>query len=308
MSSQLPDSARQVIISVNPKSGARSRRNLAEQLGQRLTDSDFEVHLLSDIQQVQQLSEQFLNEKTLRCVVAAGGDGTVGLLVNRLPERTPIAILPLGTENLLAKHFGLTADPAALADAISTGRVAAIDVGSANGQLFLVMVSCGFDAEVVRRMHANRKGHINHFSYALPMLKTIAKYKYPQIRVACEGSPDAQGAWAFVFNVPRYALNLQFAPASNPQDGQLDLCTFGAGKLFRGLFYLYKIVCGKHEALQDTQQRQSATMHFEAVEADVEIPFQIDGDPGGFLPLTVNTLSGRLPLIVPADWQAKDSE
>ena len=299
MTSQVPESARHVIISINPKSGARNRRNLAEDLGQRLTDSGFSVHLLSDIQKVQQLTQQFLSEDNLRCVVAAGGDGTVGLLVNQLPETTPIAILPLGTENLLAKHFGLTADPISVANAISAGRVACIDVGSANGQLFLVMVSCGFDAAVVRRLHSNRKRHIKHSSYIVPILKTIAKYRYPSIRVSAEGHAEAQGAWAFVFNVPRYALNLQFTPDANPQDGRLDLCTFRAGKLFRGLFYLYKLIRGKHQALADTEFRQSATMHFEA---DVEVPFQVDGDPGGYLPLTVTTLPGRLPLIVPPNW------
>ena len=43
----------------------------------------------------------------LRGVVAAGGDGTVAEIVNRVPDGVPVTVLPLGTENLLAKYLGI---------------------------------------------------------------------------------------------------------------------------------------------------------------------------------------------------------
>ena len=55
-----------------------------------------------------------------RCLVAVGGDGTVSALVNEQPK-LPITMLPAGTENLAAQHFGLKRDPAKLAQTIAPG-------------------------------------------------------------------------------------------------------------------------------------------------------------------------------------------
>jgi diacylglycerol kinase family enzyme len=37
------------------------------------------------------------------------------------------------------------------------------------------------------------------------------------------------------------------------------------------------------------------------VDSEEEVPYQLDGDPGGVLPLEIEALPGRLTLVVPAD-------
>ena len=64
----------------------------------------------------------------LRGLVAAGGDGTVADLVNRFPD-VPLAILPLGTENLLARHVGIACDGRLVAEMIARGETRRIDLG-----------------------------------------------------------------------------------------------------------------------------------------------------------------------------------
>ena len=53
-----------------------------------------------------------------RCLVAVGGDGTVSALLNEHPG-VPLTVLPAGTENLVARHFGLRKDPDELARTIA---------------------------------------------------------------------------------------------------------------------------------------------------------------------------------------------
>ena len=89
----------------------------------------------------------------------------------------------MGTENLLAKYLRLGQDPNQIAEMVVAGRVRQLDVGSVNGRLFLIMLSCGFDAEVVRRLHEDRSGNIHHFSYAKPIIDAIRTYEYPPLRV-----------------------------------------------------------------------------------------------------------------------------
>ena len=288
-----------VVISMNPKSGATDQRAVVEKLTASLTEHGFEVLLLTDIAEMIAAAGRHFGGR-LRCVVAAGGDGTISLLANELPENTPLAILPLGTENLLAKYLGVSADPTALANMIVAGNCRQLDVGSANGKLFLVMASCGFDADVVHRLHSNRQGHIRHWSYAKPIVSAIRKYKYPKIRISFDSDDSHQMAvspcWAFIFNVPRYAMNLPIAAEANPEDGMLDLCTFRGGSLFRGLFYLVSVLLRRHK-----HWTNSKTYHFTklTMESDGEVPYQLDGDPGGTLPLTIEIVKGGVTLIVP---------
>ena len=92
-----------------------------------------------------------------RCLVAAGGDGTVAALVNECPG-VPITVLPTGTENLFARHFGLSRRPERLAATIADGGVARIDLGLNGSRRFALMAGIGFDADVVTRHHVNRVG------------------------------------------------------------------------------------------------------------------------------------------------------
>src|SRR5262245_15831432 len=220
---------------------------------------------------------------------------------------TPLLVFPLGTENLLAKFLELTADPLQCARLISQGLVAPLDAGEASGQIFTLMAGCGFDAEVVRRLHEERTGNIHHFSYARPIFDAIRQYEYPELRVYCaaaDGSGDDWGEpikarWAFVINLPRYAGGLSFAPDASGTDGLLDVCTFKEGSLWHALLYLGGVMLGQHESMQDFVRVKTGRLR---IKSDGPVPYQLDGDPGGELPVEIRVLPKRLNLIVSRAW------
>ncbi|MCA9134286.1 MAG: hypothetical protein KDA45_14055, partial [Planctomycetales bacterium] len=223
----------QVLIAANPKSGSVSSRQRVADLRQALTDRGFGCHVCHSLEQVQQESLRLQQGGCLRAVVSAGGDGTADALTNLLPSHLPLLVFPLGTENLLAKYLGIHGDVRQACDILQADQRLAIDVGRANGQLFLVMLSCGFDAEVVRQMHARRTGHINRWSYTRPIYSALRNYRFQQLRfetdapqAASEHWPLDAAAWLFVFNIPRYAASLNFCPQADPCDGLLDVCLF----------------------------------------------------------------------------------
>ncbi len=306
----IPTAARRVIISMNPKSGAASGLKIVEQLKSVLIQRGMSVDVLTTIDEVKELVDSLSLTGELRTVVAAGGDGTVSLLVNQLPTLTPIAILPLGTENLLGKYLGATIDPHKTAETIMSGKSIRLDAGRANGRRFLVMASCGFDAEVVKRLHAGRTGHIRHWSYADPIIKTILNYQYPRLQIRIRGKRMEAGLiearWAFIFNVPRYAMNLPILSEADPSDGQLDLCTFQQGSLLRGLYYLMSIMFQRHRYLNEAQFCKFEELIIEPVETDNPVPFQIDGDPGGLLPLSISVEPNCFRVLVSEAWIAQN--
>lgn len=293
---------RGVVIGFNPGSGSGDRRAKVERLAGLLADQGLDVQLTTEIGQAADWAIAGHNAGSLRAFVAVGGDGTVRTMAELLPAGLPIVIHPLGTENLLARHLGIDRSESAVVASVLRGEDRWLDAGQANGQLFLVMASCGFDADVVHRTHGRRKGHIQRWNYLLPALESIWNYPYAPLHVSVgEGETLRPARWAFVFNVPRYALNMPIVHDADPEDGLLDVCTFRRGSLLPGLAYIATIFLRRHRAWTTTQLVRSASILIESPEP---VPYQLDGDPGGWLPLRLQALPGRVRFLVAPKQQA----
>lgn len=298
----MEEAARSVVVAVNPKSGATDSRAIVDQLVRRLHEAGLEPEPISDIQEIIRRSAELRAANRLRAVVAAGGDGTVSMLANQLERGTPIAVMPLGTENLMAKFLQVTPSVEQVAQIISAGRTVKLDAGRANGKLFLVVASCGFDADVVTRLHAARTGHIRHWSYAMPVLAAVRRYKYPKLRIFIDGdSVKLTTRWAFVFNVPRYAMNLPISSDARANDGLLDLCTFGVRSLVEGIAALAAVLLRRHRNLSETKALRFKNLR---MESEHTVPYQLDGDPGGVLPLEITVDPGCLTMMVDETWNS----
>lgn len=233
-----------------------------------------------------------------RCVVAVGGDGTVSALINEQPK-VPITVLPAGTENLAAQHLRLGRNPALLAQTISAGQVARMDVGCAAGRRFMLMTGFGFDGDVVTRHHHSRmtrSGKVkptHRAAYVEPILRASLFYRFPPISVAVADTGAEEvlnGTTVFVFNLPRYALGLPFAPQARQDDGLLDLVVFRDPGPFQALYYLWRVLRGTHLDHPGVFHRRVRRVRVTSHEA---VPAQLDGDPAGFLPAAAKGCSGR---------------
>ena len=305
MGGEISVSAASILIAANPKSGASSGLGKVGLLNEQLVAAGYQVEICDTLELLASRSQQLFTQNCLKAVVAAGGDGTAAAVANLIPVGVPMSIFPLGTENLLAKQLGLTSDVQRTVQAIRGGKTCKLDAGLANGRLFLVMLSCGFDAQVVQQVHSARRGHIRRWTYFKPIWDAVRSYRYPLIDIELDSNPDAEpvessrrysAAWLFVFNIPRYAANLAFCPQASGSDGRLDLCSFAQGGSLRGIGYFFQLWLGRHQRLTDFQHRQASRVR---LSSSGSVPYQVDGDPGGELPLVIEVLPGRLTLLVP---------
>ena len=107
-------------------------------------------------------------------VLASGGDGTVTACAEGVAgSGVPLGVLPAGTGNLLARNLGLplTLDQA-LAVAL-TGRDRGLDVGHANGHLFVAMAGIGFDAMLLDSTGEPLKKRLGWVAYAVSALRHL---------------------------------------------------------------------------------------------------------------------------------------
>jgi diacylglycerol kinase family enzyme len=184
-----------------------------------------------------------------------------------------------------------------------------MDAGSANGRIFLLMAGCGFDAHVVAEAHRLRQqvgvGRYSYWTYVKPILNAIRSYQYPEIRVYWDNAvadPESEATgtgtvrWVFACNLPLYGWGLPLAREADATDGVLDVRAFRHGSLWHGLRYLAAAQFGWQRRLPDCVVARATTLQ---VTAEQPVPYQLDGDPGGWLPLDIEVLAKRLTLVVP---------
>lgn len=318
-----PGSAR-ILIFTSPKAGSGVGREQIPRLESLLCELGVEVKVVHEVEELRQLVSEGKSFGVETIVVAAGGDGTLSLACatlflddensneNELPlsesdsasrtrsqcESCQVMVLPmpLGTENLLARHFGQLADAAEVLNTIRYGQLFKLDAGSANGKPFLIMATCGFDAEVVREMHQRRQGHINRFSYFVPIFNALLRYRFPKLSLTVDGRDMGKCCWVMSFNLPKYGGGLEIEPNALGDDGLLDVIVFERGSIVSGLRYVAGIWTGRHLEAEDVTRLRGSSIR---VEASKPVAYQLDGDFGGHLPLEITTLPAAVPLLIP---------
>jgi diacylglycerol kinase (ATP) len=303
-------------IAANAASGRGRGRSAVARLAAELERLGVEARIAWTLEGRKELvdasAEPASGPDRCRCLVAAGGDGTVAALINERPT-VPIAVVPAGTENLFARHFGFVRDARRAAERIVEGRSVSLDLGLAGDRRFALMAGFGFDADVVSRHHAARVGQsglprtTHRAAYVEPVLRSSFGYRFPLLTIAAEDTDGREetlaGTTAFVFNLPRYALGLPFAPLARGDDGWLDLVVFREPGAFRALHYLWLVVRGLHLDRPGITHRRVRRV---TIEAAATVPVQLDGDPGGEVepgsvePWTIEVLPLAVEVIAPS--------
>ncbi|MEM9416295.1 MAG: diacylglycerol kinase family protein [Planctomycetota bacterium] len=305
MSEPLP-----VLITANPFSGKGKNRERVAALSAALQTHGIEAEAVWDLDERRATLAQPDIHERYRCLVSAGGDGSIAAAVNDLraglrhedeTTRLPIAMLPAGNENLFAIAFGHNRGIDALAGAIARGRTRTIDAGDAGGRLFTLMASAGFDSEVVRRVDDWRVPEaqgkplrrVSRITYAPKIVGAVTGYRYPPVTLEADGQ-TVTGAHAFVFNIGQYGFNLGLASAADPGDGLLDWVVFEKPGVVAMAGYGLAVMRGKHLDRSDVHHGRSASIRLSADEA---VPVQADGDPAGATAMEVKVLPGMLRVI-----------
>ncbi len=287
-----------VIAIVNPISGRRDVSGVVRAVAVELARAGCELHVatMQGPEDAQRLAAQAPDDT--RAVLAVGGDGTVREVAAGLLGRDlPLAVIPAGTENIVARHFHLPTDPARIAALVLRGTAIAHDVGLLNGRAFLIVGGIGFDAEVVERLGAVRKGHIGYRTYAGPLWQTFWQHEFPALTVEADGRLLFEGrGMVFVGVQPRYSLGLRILAHAAADDGYLDVCVFPCAGKKTLLGHAFRALLRRHLDHGGVIYRKCRTVH---VASPGRVPLQCDGDPAGVLPARVEIRPAALRLLVP---------
>jgi len=127
---------RRAILFYNPHSGQRRGRAAAEQAAEVLRQAGVDVTIVATLcaQEAGQQTRDAVAQG-FDTIFACGGDGTIGDVAQGLiGSDASLAIIPLGTANVLAHDLGIPCDPVAAARAALAAIPLRVSVGRADCQ------------------------------------------------------------------------------------------------------------------------------------------------------------------------------
>ena len=228
-------------------------------------------------------------------VVSVGGDGTLGEVLAGVGEqKLPVAQLPFGTANVLAKDARLPRTPRTTAALIASGRTTPLDTALVNGRLSFLCVGIGFDGACVAEVERRRRGPISKLDYVRAGLSVVRNHRPARVRLSIDGRAiEREFGFVLISNVREYGAVFRLARDSRRDDGQvevyglerasrLDLLRFGARAMFAS------------QPGGDVFFAQGKTVR---VEAEPDDAWQLDGDFGGHGSFTYD-LSGPVQRLM----------
>jgi len=299
-----------ILLIRNPIAGRR-RRGLVDAVVREVRADGWTVDLVDTeaIGDARRLAET-CDASQYAVIAVAGGDGTINEVVNGLARRDgdapALAIVPLGTANVLAHELGLSFKAAAIARTMVAGRALLVRPGEAcNGgapRCFSLMAGAGFDAKVVAGVSAPLKRRFGRGAYVWRSMVETGRYRPVRYAVEIDGV-SYEAASVIVTRGRLYAGPYVVAPLAALSEPMLHVCLFerwGRSHTLRfGLALLagrlsrtggYRVIAG----------REVKVSVLSAAGEPGQQPVQIDGDDALTLPVSIAVATGSVRLLQPA--------
>ena len=231
-------------------------------------------------------------------IIAAGGDGTFNEVINGLALKgVPMAILPMGTTNVLAKELEIEEDTQGAIMRIINGREHTLSLGLINLQspplsrYFCLMAGIGFDGEAVWGCNDRLKRPLGKGAYILSGLKTLLRF-CPEPLTFSFDSRSIIGYSAIIGKASKYGGNFKITPDASLFNKELYIYLMHSKRRLDILRYVLSILLGRHIGLKDTS-------YLKAIEISIEgrAKVQIDGDYIGQTPATVRVVPDAIPIV-----------
>lgn len=217
-----------IAVIFNPISGAKGRKEAKRTLFNLLRNGvnrklyDVTFYRTRHSKQATELTQKAI-ENGSNLIICCGGDGTVNeTALALLGKNTPLAIIPAGSGNGLARHLGIPLSPKNALNAALEGPTLRMDCGSIAGKLFCTTAGIGLDAEV-GWLFANLENR-GMAAYLHATAQLYFKYKPRWYTIKINGQSLREQALLITFaNASQFGNNAVIAPKANVTDGYLDL-------------------------------------------------------------------------------------
>jgi diacylglycerol kinase (ATP) len=287
-------------IIANPVSGGGRAFQSIQRYVRNWPHPDWEVQLLATRapNHAGQLAQELVQHPP-DILAVCGGDGTMNEIATHVPQPPfPVAILPAGTANVLARELRLPLNPVKALKIALKGTVRRIDLGClgpGSRRRFMFVCGIGFDAYCVSIVRPGLKSKLGMAAYALAILECLKTYSFPEFQVLINGR-TIKATSCLACNSKRYGGGLLFCPDADMNDGLLDILAL-EGKRRIGLArFLLQAWLGRPEKGDWIHRLRSSSFQ---IEGPGGVLIQADGELAGRLPADITLTNSAFPIIIP---------
>jgi diacylglycerol kinase (ATP) len=229
-------------------------------------------------------------------VVAAGGDGTFGLVGRQLMGTpTALGIMPLGSVMNIPRMLGLPRDPEAAAGILADGHLRVIDVGQVGDRIFYEAGSVGVHAAATRELPLVDRGD---YGALLRSVAAALRYRPSKIRIELDGDRTivANAVGVAVANGPFMGPGVPVAPEALLDDGLFDVRVFLHYTIAELLRYVSSVIRGRRP-----QERRSLTERtsWVRITSGRPLPVRADAQDLGSTPVVFEIRPRILTVVAP---------
>ncbi len=305
-------SYQRALVIVNPSSGQHDPDKTLELIEARLRTEgvDYEVRPTQGSGDALRWAEE-APRQGFDIVIAAGGDGTImeamsGLI--RAKSEVPLAQVPVGTANLLARALTIPSETEAALDTIFAGRRERLDVGylPAHDRYFALVAGCGYDARLIADATRELKDKLGFAAYVATGFKNLFNLRRAHIELTVDGQRRLFRAnTVMIVNVGQIGVgDLKLGANIGPHDGKLDVIVATSASVWGALRILFRILTGRFEGHSDLHY---LSVQHVSIKAKPALPTEIDGEPLGTTPLEAEAVPGGALLLVPQTYVAAET-
>ena len=229
-------------------------------------------------------------------VVAAGGDGSIGLVGRQLLKtKTALGILPLGSVMNIPRMLGLPRDLEEAAQVLGAGHVRTIDVGQVGDTVFYEAASVGLHAAISRAI-----ADVDDGDYGGLLRAIVAAFRYRRSRMTIELDNERiierRVLLTVVANGPFMGAGFAVSPEASLDDGCFDVCVYLHYSKRELIRHFASIAFGRRAYQPHTQIERA---HHVRISGPRPLPARADSHDLGTTPVVFENRPRVLRVIAP---------
>ena len=297
-----PQPYQDFVLITNPISGKGNAAAVAEQAFQRLTAEGCtgKIELTTQSGDANRIAQNAI-ENGAHWIIACGGDGTVHEVVNAIAQKPDVVlgVLPCGKGNDFAEALKIPTKPVEAIEVLLEGAIRQVDLGKIGDHYFDTIVTCGYDAEVSRRVTEEGAPFSGTASYVYTAITTLFSYQSPTARLAGDfGSYEGKILLTATGITSSYGGGMKIVPEAIIDDGLFDVCIIEPVPRRTVLRLLFTLFWGGHAGHPAVRMCRTKSL---TIETDPPILLYADGERICYTPATIEIVERGLTVIAPAE-------
>ncbi len=292
---------RNIHIIINPISGKEESVLPIIDESMKIAGIKWEVFVTHKAGDAIQLAKTAVEDE-VDALAVYGGDGTLMEAIGGLMgSEIPLVILPGGSANVMATELGIPGDLKEACALLSHEPIETktIDVGQFDKRYFIVDMSLGFEADIVKGARRETKNKIGIFAYLLSAVAAVKKTKTAVYHLRIDGEEHkVQGLMCIIANTGNLRFsNISFDRHINVSDGFLDVIVVRKANI--SLFNLIIVTLLKRERPDNLELVEHWQGKNISVSSSPEQTVQCDGEVLEKMPRHIKIIPEAIKVLVP---------